>query len=346
MVKRASFKRWNPLLGEWVIIAPTTDARPWSGTLVTATKQNLPEYDPGCYLCSGVRRASGQVNPKYKSVYVFENDFPTLSMNYMIENGNKPHPLDGPARGVCRVVCFDPKHNTTLAEMEREGIANVISIFQKEFRELSSVPGIENVMIFENKGEVIGVSNPHPHGQIYATDFVPRNILTEYYNARQHMDKEGTCLFCSIMEEELSDGRRIVCQNGHFVSYVPYFARHAYEVHIVSRRHVPSIAALNENETYSLVDIYREILIRYDNIFEMPFPNITIFHSAPCAEKLEPEPYHFHIEFCPPLRSSDKLKHMAGFEVGGGNIINPAVPCESAEMLRSVSTVHYATRSL
>ena len=199
MVKRASVKRWNPLLGEWVIIAPTTEARPWNGTLVTTTKQNLPEYDPGCYLCPGVKRASGQVNPKYKSVYVFENDFPTLSMNYMTENGNKSHPLDGPARGVCRVVCFDPKHNTTLAEMEREGVANVISTFQKEFRELSSVPGIENVMVFENKGEVIGVSNPHPHGQIYATDFVPRNILNI---GREHvLTQVTTCNLVSRLSE-------------------------------------------------------------------------------------------------------------------------------------------------
>jgi UDPglucose--hexose-1-phosphate uridylyltransferase len=291
-----------------------------------------------------VKRASGKVNPQYRNVFVFDNDFPSFSMNNPI-GSKKLHPGDISANGICRVVCFSPQHNTTLAEMNKAAIIKIISTFQKEYFHLSSTPGIENVLIFENKGEIIGVSNLHPHGQIYATDFVPRILLSEYTNAKQHMEKKGTCLFCDILAEELQSVKRVVCQNIDFVAYVPYFARYAYEVHIVSRRHLPTMTDLKDGEVQSLADIYQEVLIRYDNLFKMSFPNITLFHNAPCAERYSPEPFHFHIEFCPPLRSADKMKYMAGFETGGGNIINPAQPEESAEILRSLPPEHYTGRS-
>ena len=278
-------------------------------------------------------------------MYVFDNDFPSLSFDTGDESSSKVHPSDVPAGGICRVVCFSPKHNLTLAEMDRDEIVKIIRAFRDQYFELSSVPGVSNVMLFENKGTIIGVSNPHPHGQIYATDFVPGIMMTQYSRAKEHMEEHRTCLFCSVLEEELADGRRMVCQNDHFAAYVPYFARHTFEIHIISRRHVPAITGLTEDEMLSLADIYREVVIRYDNLYDMPFPNITIFRNAPCAESLDPEPYHFHIEFCPPLRSSDKLKYMAGFETGGGNIINPSLPCESAGLLRSVSAVHYKKKA-
>ncbi|MBT4482525.1 MAG: galactose-1-phosphate uridylyltransferase [Candidatus Latescibacteria bacterium] len=341
MPKRSSFKRWDPLNGEWVIIAPATAVRPWSGILVSNTKNELPEFDPGCYLCPGVKRASGEINPDYTDIYVFENDFPSFSMSYTVDDEKKTHPLDESANGICRVVCFSKKHNITLAEMTHEGILKVICAFRDQFNELSSIPDINNVMIFENKGKVIGVSNPHPHGQIYATDFVPRTLLTRYSQARKFMDKKGICLFCSIIEEEIANGSRIVCQNEHFVAFVPYFAHYAYEILLMPKRHVPTINELDEYELDSLACIYREILIRYDNLFRMSFPNITIFNNAPCTEEFTPEPFHFHIDFCPPLRNRDKLKYMAGFETGGGNIINPSLPDESAESLRTVPAIHY-----
>ena len=340
--KRISFKRWNPLLGEWVIIAPATAVRPWQSALISPTEHSLPEYDNNCYLCPGVERAGGQVNPNYTGVYIFENDFPALSMSYTIAAEERCHSLDLPAHGICRVISFSPKHNIPLPEMESAEITHLLNVFQREYRELSAIPEIKNVLIFENKGEVIGVSNLHPHGQIYATDFVPRIQLTEYYNMRQYLDRKGSCLLCGIVEEELNCQQRIISRNSHFVSYVPYFARHVYEVHIVPVRHVTSITGLTEEESDALAAIYHEVLIRYDNLFQMPFPNITLFHSAPSDEKLDPAPYHFHIEFCPPLRSNNKVKYMAGFETGGGNIINPSLPGESAELLRSVSDIHYS----
>lgn len=343
-LKRSSVKRWNPLLGEWTIIAPVTAGRPWSGTVVTPVKSDQPEFDPKCYLCPGVTRAGGEVNPDYKDIYIFNNDFPTLSMDYSIEEYNVAHHSYTPAHGICRVVCFSPRHNITLPEMEDNEILKVLIALCNEFKELSSIPEIENVMMFENRGKIIGVSNPHPHGQIYSTDFVPRIPWTMYSHANNFMNEKGKCLFCTVMEDELRDETRIVCQNDHFTAYVPYFARHTFEIHIMPRRHVPFITELTSDERYSLAKIYKEVLIRYDNLFRMPFPNITVFQNAPCGKDMNPEPYHFHIEFYPPLRSPDKLKYMAGFESGGGNIINPSLPSESAKALREVSAIHYTEK--
>lgn len=322
-------------MGEWVIIAPATSGRPWSGALISSTQEELPVYDPCCYLCPGVTRAGGKVNPRYSGIHVFDNDFPSLSMDYTAAGH------DVPARGICRVICFSPKHNTTLSRMKEEEVHSVILAFRDQYSELSAVPGIEHVMPFENRGKVIGVSNPHPHGQIYSTDFIPSIPLTRYKNARKHLEENGSCLFCSILEKELKSGIRVIAENDHCAAFVPPFARYAYEVQIYPHRHVPSMTDLSGEELLSLAKIYREILIRYDNLFEMPFPNVTIFQNCPSPPGIDPRPYHFHIEFLPPLRRPDKLKYLAGFESGGGNIVNPALPEESAEALRMTSTVHY-----
>jgi len=344
MQNRPSVKRWNPVLGEWVIIAPATSVRPWSGSVVSTARHELPDRDPSCYLCPGVTRAGGMTNPDYRDVYVFDNDFPSLSMTYA-DTGAGYGDGDLPAGGVCRVVCFSPHHNVTLAEMSTGEVETVLRTFRDQCRELSSMPGIAHVMPFENKGTVIGVSNPHPHGQIYATDFVPRIPMIQYRNASDHLRDTGSCLFCDLLERERSDGGRIVAENGHFTAFVPWHARHTFETNIMARRHVPDMTGLDEDELSSLADIYRGMLIRYDNLFDMPFPNITIFRNAPCDGSLDPGPCHFHIEFCPPLRSRDKLKYMAGFETGGGNVINPSLPAESAALLRSAGTVHYSERN-
>ncbi len=345
MLKKNSIKRWNPLLGEWVIIAPVTGERPWDGTVVKQSEHILPEFDPTCYLCPGVKRVSKKVTPDYKETYVFENDFPSFSKDTTLNEHNKIYPRDNPAQGICRVVCFSPNHNITLAEMGEEQIVNVVYSLHDQFKELSSLKEIENVLMFENKGEIIGVSNPHPHGQIYATDFIPRIPLTRYNNAQAFMEKNGTCLLCGILEEALRDGQHIVSQNQHFVAFVPYFARYTYEVLIMPRHHYAYITDLDEEVLISLASLYQEILVRYDNLFQLPFPNITIFQNAPCSKSMDPAPYHFHIEFCPPLRAHDKLKYMAGFETGGGNIVNPSLPCESAVKLRSLPTIHYTKHS-
>ena len=345
MSRRVSIKRWNPILGEWVIIAPATQVRPWSGAVVSPVKSDLPDFDPECYLCPGVQRACGHVNPDYEDVFIFDNDFPTLSMDYALSDDLPDSDKEQSARGVCRVVCFNPIHNITLPEMDQGDILKVLQAFTGQFRELSAVPEIEHVMIFENRGMEIGVSNPHPHGQIYATDFVPRNPATRYANALTGKNDNGTCLFCSIIDDELAAECRIVAQNDHFITFVPSFARMTYEIMLLPRRHVPFITDLKADEMTSFASIYHEIMVRYDNLYKMPFPNITVFQNAPCSPDLDPEPYHFHVEFLPPLRSRDKLKYMAGFESGGGNIINPSLPAESAAALRAVSTIHYTSET-
>lgn len=338
MPQRPSLRRWNPILGEWVIIAPATAGRPWNGAVVSSPRSALPDYDPGCYLCPGVTRADGKVNPPYCGVYVFDNDFPSLSLEYSADAQTG----EIPARGICRVVCFSPKHNVTIPEMSPDEVRDVLITLRNQFGELSAIPEIGNVMLFENRGKIIGVSNPHPHGQIYATDFIPRIPAARYENARRFLLDTGKCIFCTVLEDELRTGARIVAQNDHFAAFVPPFARLAYEVMLLPRRHVPFITELSEKELGSLADIHREVMIRYDNLFRMPFPNITVFQNCPCAEEIDPRPYHFHIEYLPPMRSHDKLKYMAGFESGGGTIVNPALPDESAEVLRLVSSVHYS----
>jgi UDPglucose--hexose-1-phosphate uridylyltransferase len=192
--KRASEKRWNPLLGEWTIIAPVTAVRPWSGTIVAPSKNDQPEFDPDCYLCPGVKRTGGEINPRYHDVYIFNNDFSSLSMEYSNIDYSVPFFTHVPAQGICRVVCFSPKHNITLPEMTIQEITTILHTLKKEFTELSSIPEIQNVMIFENRGKIIGVSNPHPHGQIYSTDFVPRIPWTMYSNSRSFWKEKGKCL--------------------------------------------------------------------------------------------------------------------------------------------------------
>lgn len=321
MAGPASLKRMHPYLKEWVILAPATGDRPWNGAVLRAEDDRGPAFDPSCHLCPGTRRATGAANPRYAGTFVFDNDYASLS-------------LESEARGICRVVCFDPRHNVTLAEMDVAGIEGVLRTFAAQFRELASAPGMEYVMIFENKGKEIGVSNPHPHGQIYVTDFIPRIPKAMYESAAEFRARAGGCVFCDVLERELREGDRVVARNRHFAAFVPSFARFKYEVHLMPLRHAPSLAALDEAETRALAELYREVLAGYDNLFGRRIPNITLFYNAPCKAGLDDAPWHFHIQFAPPVRSADKLKYLAGFETGGGNIINPSLPEESAEELR------------
>jgi UDPglucose--hexose-1-phosphate uridylyltransferase len=321
MNRPASQKRLHPYLREWVIFAPATDVRPWNGAVVRNDETVGPMHHPHCHLCPGTRRATGVENPRYTGTHVFDNDFASFT-------------LGAEARGVCRVVCFDPRHNITLAEMAPTEIEGVLRTFSRQFQDLASIPGMDYVMLFENKGKEIGVSNPHPHGQIYATDFVPRIPWTMYESATTFLAQEARCLFCEVLAQELADGSRVVARNHHFTAFVPPFARFKYEVHIMPLRHMPFISWLDANELASLAEITSKVLKGYDTLFARRSPNITIYYNAPCKAGLDVTPWHFHIQFLPPLRAADKLKYLAGFESGGGNIVNPSLPEQSAEDLR------------
>jgi len=334
-------RRWHPILREWVIIAANTNERPWSGAKVSATEEKNPDFDPGCYLCPGVTRASGTQNPEYSKPYAFTNDFSSFGLN--APDVHIDHPLEKvePAQGTCRVICFTPKHNITLAEMTLTEMENIYTLWQDEYRTLSANPMIKNVLIFENKGKAIGVSNPHPHGQIYATNYVPKILEQEIGSTVLYRKEKGSCLFCDLLANEVKKQDRIVCENEHFVAFIPFFARFVYETYIVPRRHVARIIELTQEELKALAAIHKDVIVKFDNLFEMSFPNISMLHNAPTEDKPENNNFHFHIEFYPPLRMPDKLKYLAGFESGGGNIINPRMPEEAAAELRAISTIHY-----
>ena len=337
-------RRWHPLLQEWVILAATTSGRPWSGDKVKDEQGDKPEHDPSCYLCPGVKRASGNVNPDYKKPFAFTNDFPSFSLDAPDAQRNDPFEITEPVHGTCRVVCFTPRHNLTMAELPYDEILDIIRLWKEEYQNLSSHQKISNVLIFENKGKAIGVSNPHPHGQIYATGFVPKIVekQREAFAAYRKENKSG--LLLDILAHEIKKGERIVEENDYFVAFVPFFARFVYETYIVPKRHVSNIGQFTEEETKAFAQIHRNIITRFDNLYQMSFPNITMLQNAPCDEHPDNEHFHFHVEFYPPLRSPDKLKYLAGFESGGGNIINPVKPAIAAEKLRNAGTVHYSNQ--
>jgi len=239
------------------------------------------------------------------------------------------------------VICFSPKHNLTLAELSQSEISEVIQTWQNEYKTLASHPNINNVIIFENKGKVIGVSNPHPHGQIYATNFIPRIGQTQLSSFVSYKRKYNSDLLVDIVKEELKYGKRIICENEHFVAFIPFFARFVYETYIVPKRHVARISDLNESETTALSQIHKDIIVKFDNLYNISFPNITMLQNAPTDGNPDNEHFHFHIEFYPPLRSPDKLKYLAGFESGGGNIVNPVLPEDAAKRMREAPTMHY-----
>ena len=333
--------RWNPFLSEWVIIASQTSVRPWNGNVVKNHEEILPEHDETCYLCPGVTRASGEKNSDYTETFVFDNDFASFVPNAPEVFRDEEFFKAIPATGQCRVVCFSPKHNVVLAQMNNQEILNVVETWKKEFEELSKKEFIKNILIFENKGKVIGVSNPHPHGQIYATAFIPRTVLQELFASAKYHRDHNECIFCNYRYAEMKEKSRIVLENDSFVLFVPYFARYSYETQLIPKRHFDTIKEMTAKEMSDFADILRKTLCKYDNLFGMVMPNVMMMHNAPVDGEDYSSFYHFHVEFYPPLRSPDKLKYMAGFESGGGNIINPTDPDFAADELRKASDIHF-----
>jgi UDPglucose--hexose-1-phosphate uridylyltransferase len=333
-------QRWHPLREEWVIVAAHRQNRPWSGETVGSAEQPAPEYDPGCYLCPGNRRVSGEANPPYEGVFVFDNDHPCVG-----PAAPDPPPAapgiyrNAPAHGIARVVCYTPRHNVALAELSQPEVLELCRVWQQQYRDLGARPGIRHVLIFENKGAVVGVSNPHPHCQIYANNFVFKYIETEARASRAHWQQTGRALMDDIVATEEADGRRVLCANERAVAFVPYFARYAYEAYVAPRSAAPSIAALSDAALEDFAAALRETLIRYDNLWRMPFPYVLALHNAPTGE--EAPGFGFHAELHPPLRRPGLLKYLAGPEIGGGNFLSDTAPEEKAAELRATSATHY-----
>ena len=333
-------ERWHPLREEWVVVAAHRQNRPWIGETVSIKDKEIPEYQATCYLCPGNSRVSGATNPLYESVYVFDNDHPCVGEH---APAHPQEPLSPyrvrPAQGIARVICYSPRHDLTIAEMSPHAIETVVEVWQQQTVDLGGRAGIKHLLFFENKGDVVGVSNPHPHGQIYATNFVFKTIETELLASQRYANETGRQLFSGIINAEQKDGRRILFEDEHTIAFVPYFARYAYEVYLAPKRRVAHVSELSAQEVTSLAQGLKNVAVRFDNLWRMSFPYVMALHQAP--NDGEYNDYHFFIAFHPPLRQPSVLKYLAGPEIGGGNFISDTLPEEKAAELRAQSTTHY-----
>jgi UDPglucose--hexose-1-phosphate uridylyltransferase len=334
-------ERWHPLREEWVIIAAHRQNRPWNGFTVAHPDTPLPPYLPDCYLCPDNLRVSGSRNPSYTSTFVFDNDHPCVGPQAP-QDLQPPRGIyrNRPAAGIARVVCYSPLHNLTLAQLALGEIEQLLCVWQQQYEELSRRQEIKHVLIFENKGEVVGVSNPHPHCQIYATNFIFKTIETEARVSQMHFEQTGKVLFQEILEAERCDGRRIIVENETAIGFIPYFARYAYEVYVSPKQTHASLAGMSREELRGLAEVLKIILLKLDNLWRMSFPYVMTLHQAP-TDGGSHEGFHFHIEIHPPLRRPNLLKYLAGPEIGGGNFLSDTAPEEKAEELRAQPDVHY-----
>jgi UDPglucose--hexose-1-phosphate uridylyltransferase len=301
----------------------------------------LPPYVEDCYLCPGNSRVGGQRNPSYRQTYVFDNDLPCVAP--YAPDTVAPLPSiyrSGPAHGYARIVCYTPRHDLTLAELDPKAIEELLRVWQAQHAELGAHADVSHVLIFENKGDVVGVSNPHPHCQIYATNFVFKTTETEARVSERHQTETGRVLFKDIIAAERRDGRRVLAENDTAIAFVPYFARYAYETYVAPKETHPDIATLSASELLGLSNVLKQVLVRFDNLWQMSFPYVMALHQAPTDGGRHPG-FHFHIEFHPPLRTPTLLKHLAGPEIGGGNFLSDTSPEEKAAELQAVSTIHY-----
>lgn len=333
-------RRLNRLTGEWVLVSPHREKRPWRGQKEKVAQEALPSYDPQCYLCPGNKRAGGAQNPQYASTFVFENDFPALLPDApSAEFEEDDLLLVRSERGLCLVVCFSPRHDLTLAEMSVEEILPVVELWAEKYAELGALPFVNHVQIFENKGAIMGCSNPHPHGQVWATEHLPSEPAKESAQQRSYLERHGSCLLCDYLELELRAGERLVCENGDFVALVPFWACWPFETLVLPRRHIQNMTELTSEESRHLADILHRLTVRYDNLFETSFPYSAGWHQSP-TDGLPHEQWHLHGHFYPPLlRSATVKKFMVGFEM----LANPQrdlTPEEAATRLRGLAEVH------
>jgi len=342
-------RRWHPLLGQWVLISARSASRPWSGAIANAQSERAPEHDPECYLCPRVTRANGIQNPDYHGSYAFDNDFPSLSFYAPAQPPSEISSAleqTAPAHGACRVLCWSERHDATLASLSVPEMQQAAYLWKHEYETLSAQNDIANVLIFENKGVEIGVSNLHPHGQIYATSFVTdtasrmRDAQAAY--ALENPDKS---LMQDLRTQTHTQQNLIIEAGRHFSVLVPFAARFAYESWIVPHRHVSSLAQMSNAEIEELASLYQRQVHRYDLLFHRSAPNITLIYNAPCDSESADKNKHwcFHLAFQPPLRDPEKMKYLAGFESGSNNIVNPVQPELAAKQLRAIDPDRWRT---
>ena len=330
-------RRLNALTGEWVLVSPHRTARPWQGQVDTIVETRVGEHDPTCYMCPGNTRANGERNPSYTSTFAFTNDFPALTTGTPQQQVDVGGLLIAEGeRGVCRVVCFSPRHDLTLSQMTRKDIRRVVDLWTNERAELAGHDGIRYVQIFENRGAVMGASNPHPHGQIWASSSVPSEVLKEDARLRSHAERFGQDLLGDYLDLEVADGVRLVCDNASFVAVVPYWAVWPFETMILPRRLIPALDGFTSEERDGLADILKRVLTRCDNLFETPFSYSMGFHESPVDGQPHPG-WRWHAHIYPPLlRSATVRKFMVGYEM----LASPQrdmTPEAAAERLRAAT---------
>ncbi len=334
-------RRWHPLRNEWVTITSHRQSRPWSGANTSQRDIAGPSYVEDCYLCPGNERISGATNDHYRDVFVFDNDHPAFGTDAPAQPSDAPGIYrNAPANGICRVVCYSPDHSETLAELGADRTRRVLNCWADESADLARSAGISNVLVFENKGEIVGVSNPHPHCQIYAPGFVFPTIEREYQSMTDHFERTGRGLFEDIIETEAEGGRRIIAGNEHAIAFVPWFARFPYELYVAPRGRFPSLDRIDDDCMTGLAAVLSEALVRLDNLWQQSFPYMLVVHQAPCDGR-DTSAYHCHMQVHPPLRAPGLQKFLAGVETGGGHFLNDTDPNEKAAELRAVPARHY-----
>ncbi len=341
MIDAAPHRRRNLLTGDWVLVSAHRVERPWQGQVEDVDTEVLPEYDAGCYLCPGNARANGASNPDYSSTYVFDNDFPALLGDTEPVSSEAPLLVRAAETGRCRVICFSPRHDLTLATMQHADVGRVVDCWVDEYRQLGAEPDIRYVQIFENRGAMMGCSNPHPHGQVWAQSSIPDEPARELERMRHHYAETGTPLLVDYLATELEREERIVLANDSFVVLVPFWATWPFETLVLPRRQVASLLDLNERERADFAAAIRGIAIRYDNLFQAPFPYSAGLHQAPTDGEDVPH-CTLHMHFYPPLlRSATVRKFMVGYEMLAG-AQRDLTPEASAARLRELAGTHYS----
>jgi UDPglucose--hexose-1-phosphate uridylyltransferase len=334
-------RRFNPLLREWVLVSPHRMQRPWQGQVEKVPAEMALRFDPECYLCPGNERAGGIRNPQYLGTFVFDNDFAALRPETPGGGFDEAGLLQAKSEsGRCRVVCFSPRHDLTLARMSLSELRAVVDTWVEEFVQLGNHPRVTSVQIFENRGALMGCSNPHPHGQIWANETLPNELGKELRSFQDYYRAHGSSLLGDYLKLELNKKERLVYANDHFVLLVPFWAVWPFELLLISLRPIGSLADLSDAERSGLADAVKHATVRYDNLFQTPFPYTMGFHQRPTDGESHPE-FHLHAHFYPPLlRSATVKKFMVGYEM----LAMPQrdiTPEAAAELLRSLPDKHY-----